>query len=131
MDPLKWFSICVIFLVAFLGGYYPLAKREISRSARGFPAGESFTAGVFLALSLFIMLPAGLHLFSNSFPDIDYPLAAIFVTAAFLLLLALEHISTKLREKENNASGISGPVIPMIMTVMIAIPSFFWARRSG
>ncbi|MDD5086092.1 MAG: zinc transporter, partial [Candidatus Omnitrophica bacterium] len=109
MNSFKWFSIFIIFFVAILGGCYPLIKRDKSRSARGFPAGESFTAGVFLALSLFIMLPAGLHLFGKSFPAINYPLAAIFVAAAFLLLLALEHISMRLRKRDEIESGISGP----------------------
>jgi len=131
MNAFKWFSIFIIFFVAILGGYYPLVKREKSRSKRGLPAGESFTAGIFLALSLFIMLPAGLYIFGKSFPDINYPLAAIFVVTAFLLLLALEHLSARLKQKEANDTDFSGPIIPIIMTAMIAIPSFLLGAAIG
>jgi len=114
-----------------MGGCYPLIKREKSRSERGLPAGESFTAGIFLALSLFIMLPAGLHLFGKLYHDTNYPLAAVFVATSFILLLALEQFSTKIRKSEERKSGLSGPVIPIIMTVMIAIPSFLLGTAIG
>jgi len=131
VNTFKWFSIFIIFFISVLGGSYPLFKRGKSRGKRGLPAGESFTAGVFLALSLFIMLPAGLHLFGKIFPDINYPLAAIFVVTAFLLLLALEHFSVKLRQKEEADADLSGPIISVIMTIMIAIPSFLLGAAIG
>ncbi|MFH1394547.1 MAG: ZIP family metal transporter [Candidatus Omnitrophota bacterium] len=131
MNMFKWFSIFIIFFVAVLGGYYPLVKRDKSRGKKGLPTGESFTAGVFLALSLVIMLPAGLHLFGMSFPDINYPLAAIFVIASFLFLLALEQLSANLKQKEEGDLIFSGPIIPVIMTIMIAIPSFLLGSAIG
>ena len=131
MDEFKWFSVFLICFVAILGGCYPLIKREKSRSAYGLPAGESFTAGVFLALSLFIMLPAGLHLFGKSYPQVNYPLAVIFVVTTFLSLLALEQFSKKLKKLEHAESGLSGPIVPIIMTVMIAIPSFLLGAAIG
>ena len=131
MTAFKWFSVFVIFFVAIIGGYYPLFKRERSRSGLGLPAGESFTAGVFLALSLFIMLPAGLHLFGKQFPDINYPLAAIFVVTAFILLLALEQLSVRLKQENAAGADFSGPIVPVIMTIMIAIPSFLLGSAIG
>ena len=119
MTEFKWFSVLIIFLAAMIGGYYPLTKRERSRSSLGLPEGESFTAGVFLALSLFIMLPAGLHLFGKNFPDTNYPLAAIFVATAFIFLLALEQFSARLKQKKEDETDLSNPAVPIIMTIII------------
>ena len=67
MTTLELVSVILILGAAILGGFYPLTWRDAARGAAGIPNGESFTAGVFLALSLVIMMPAGFHLFGKAF----------------------------------------------------------------
>ena len=52
------FYLVVIFLSAVVGGFLPLAKPDAVKSSDGFPRGEAFASGVFLALSLLMMLPS-------------------------------------------------------------------------
>jgi len=128
----EWMSLLLILSVAILGGYYPLMRSDKARGGEGFPAGESFTAGVFLALGLTIMLPAGYHLFNKAFTKINYPIASIVAIASFLLLLAVEHVTVKLAKSHTGKdAGLSDPIIPIIMTVMIAIPSFLLGTALG
>ena len=123
MNLIEVFSFIVILGAAVAGGFYPLTRRDAARSDEGFPYGEAFTAGVFLALALVIMLPAGLHLFEKAYPQEVLPIAVIIAIAAFLILLAIEH--SALRSKMKAGEGALAPgSIPVIMTVMIAIPSF-------
>ena len=69
---------------------------------------------------------------SHAFADIDYPIASIIVISAFLFLLAIEHITTHLNVSTINTSNhLTTPSIPIIMTVMIAIPSFFLGTALG
>jgi len=132
MTIFQWGSVVCILGMALVGGYYPLFKRERARSERGLPGGESFTAGVFLALSLTIMFPTGLHLFNKIFPEVHYPLASVVAIFAFLLLLAVEHIAVRLQKKHATVEReLSPPIIPVIMTVMIAIPSFLLGTALG
>ncbi len=123
MNLIEIFSFIVVLGAAVAGGFYPLTRRESARSDEGFPYGEAFTAGVFLALALVIMLPAGLHLFEKVYPQEVLPVAVIIAIAAFLILLGIEHAAVKSRLKAG-AGGLTPASIPVIMTIMIAIPSF-------
>lgn len=129
MNAIKIVSIIVVFLAAAGGGCVPLMRQGKSEEGHGLPGSESFTAGVFLALALFIMLPASIHLFGKLYPDINYPLSAIFATASFLFLLATEQYANSLRKRDEG--GKAGISVPVIMTVMIAIPSFFLGASIG
>jgi len=132
LTTFHWFFLITILLVTYAGGYYPLFRREKARQAEGFPLGEAFTAGVFLALSLILMYPSAFQLLNKSFPDIDYPLASVLVLCVFLVLLGLEHIIKNFERKSTNTNNqLSNPTIPIIMTVMIAIPSFFLGTALG
>ncbi|MCK5392398.1 MAG: ZIP family metal transporter [Deltaproteobacteria bacterium] len=94
--------------------------------------GEAFTAGVFLALSLILMYPSASKLLNKSFPDFDYPIVSVLVLCVFLVLLGLEHIIKNIERKSANTNNqLSDPTIPIIMTVMIAIPSFFLGTALG
>lgn len=135
---IKWFAVAAILLVALAGGYWPLARRHMARQPGGFPLGQAFAAGVFLALALFMMFPAALHLFAVAFPAIHYPLAALGALAAFLGLLLLEHRHAEEEDAAREATGrttgeveLSSPEFPIIMTVMIAIPSFLLGAALG
>ena len=122
-----WIFLICILAVAFAGAYVPLFRQEQARQARGFPLGQAFTAGVFLALSLTIMLPAGFDILRRAFPDALYPIASLIAIVTFVVLLAIEHMTTHIEEEEEDKAmegGLSSPVIPIIMTVMIAILSF-------
>ncbi|MEM7009347.1 MAG: ZIP family metal transporter [Thermodesulfobacteriota bacterium] len=129
MNTLELISFILILGAAVLGGYYPLTKREQVQSGMRFEHGESFTSGVFLALSLFIMLPAGFHLFGKATPNFVIPLAPVVGVIAFMFLLAIEHITEASRDKQSG--GLSSPSIPIIMTIMISFPSFMLGTALG
>lgn len=127
----QWISFLSILCIAFAGGYYPLMRRERARSGRGFPMGQAFAAGVFLALSMLIMLPNGSHLFGKAFPELNYPLGPLAAIFAYLFLLALGHIANVSKSIEGPEDNLTTPAIPIIMTIMIAIPSFLLGTALG
>jgi zinc transporter ZupT len=126
-----WFAIVIIFAVAVAGGFKPLTQRETAGSSEGFPLGQAFSAGVFLALSLIIMLPNGFHLFSKAFPNIHYPLASAVALTSFIILLALGHVAYFKSSHRMEEQALTTPAIPIIMTIMIAIPSFLLGTALG
>lgn len=132
LSQFQWISLICILLVALAGGFLPLSRRERARSEAGFPLGQAFAAGVFLALSLTIMLPSGFHLLGKAFPQLNFPLASLIAILAYLVLLSLEHWTIHLKE-DSDLSGqeLSPPLIPVIMTIMIAVPSFFLGAALG
>ncbi len=129
----QWMSLVSVLLIAFAGGYLPLFRPDRARQASGFPLGQAFAAGVFLALSLTIMLPSAFQVLHKAFPNVDYPLASGIAITAFLFLLGLEHLTSRFMAgaQDDTREALSSPVIPIIMTVMIAIPSFFLGTALG
>ena len=124
-------SIICILVAALVGGYFPLARRDLAVEPEGLPQGQAFASGVFLALSLIIMLPHGLHLFSQAYPDIKYPLAALLAIFAFLSLVALSHVAVATQAETVALGQLSSPLVPLIITIMIAIPSFLLGTALG
>jgi zinc transporter ZupT len=137
LTPFHWFAFASIIVVTFAGGALPLLRPERARRARGFPSGEAFAAGIFLALSTTVMLPAGFALLGKAFPDVTYPVGSIVAICGFALLLALEHASTHLKEEaaaeggDDEVAASDSPTIPLIMTAMIAGPSFLLGAALG
>ena len=60
LSNIQIFYLVAILLSAIAGGFLPLLKPEKVRTSDGFPRGEAFASGVFLALSLLMMLPSSL-----------------------------------------------------------------------
>jgi len=118
----EWFACVTVFLVALSGGWLPLTQREKARDRAGFPLGQAFAAGVFLALSLSMMLPAGSHVLSKAYPHVAFPLASVGSLVALVGLVALQHSMS--RQLDTRDGVQISPAIPLIMTVMIAVPSF-------
>jgi len=120
-------------LCAFAGGYLPLAKPEQARGAAGFPKGEAFSSGVFLALALTMLLPSAFVVFRQAIPDLNYPISSVIAIVAFLVLLAVEHLTGHLvAQSLPLREGVRIPaMIPLIMTGMIAAPSFFLGAALG
>ncbi|MFC1461627.1 ZIP family metal transporter [Verrucomicrobiota bacterium] len=136
LTGIQWIYLICIILITFAGGYIPLFRQEEAKRKDGFPSGEAFTAGIFLALSLTLMLPSAFHLLGKALPDVDYPIASIIAILAFVFLLFLEHVAGHIREamKQRRATAcdaLAPASIPIIMTVMIAIPSFFLGTVLG
>ena len=128
--------LLIIFLSAVAGGYLPLAKPQRVRGSAGFHGGEAFSSGVFLALSLLMMLPSSFLLFRQVQPDVEYPVASIIAVSAFLILLAIEHLTgqvmrQKQQELEPTEVESTPALIPLLLTVMIAAPSFFLGVALG
>jgi solute carrier family 39 (zinc transporter), member 1/2/3 len=148
MTGFETFSIAAILAVTLAGGYLPLFRPEQARSTRGFPLGQAFAAGVFLALSLTLMLPSGMHLLPKALPTAHYPLAPLLAALAFLVLLFVEHTTGRAHGRAHDhahgdecqpttspgstgSTSPTGPAIPVIMTIMIAIPSFLLGTALG
>jgi zinc transporter ZupT len=132
LTTFQFVCLLCIFAATIAGGYYPLVHRDTVLAKGGLPLAEAFTCGVFLALALTMMLPPSLDLLSKAYPGFDFPTGALIAAVAFMALLAMEHQIEHLR----NAAGISSdvgfpPLIPVTMTVMIAVPSFFLGTALG
>lgn len=79
-----------------------------------------------------MMLPAGYSLLGKAFPNVSYPIASLIALVLYLTLLAMEHMTLHARQSRPTSSGgrLSTP-IPVIMTIMIAVPSFFLGTALG
>jgi len=132
LTAFQWFCVVAILIATFAGGFYPLFRQEQARSAAGFPLGEAFISGVFIALALTLMLPSSFHLLETEFTTLDYPVTSLIVLATFFVLLGIEHYSHRIEKSAALDEGeLSPPAIPLIMTAMIAIPSFFLGTALG
>lgn len=114
----------------------PLAKPKEVHGSDGFPRGEAFASGVFLALSLLMMLPSSFSIFREALPSVEYPVSSIIAVAAFLILLAIEHQAGKVVNERGAQSGqtdadVAPAIIPLLLTGMIAAPSFFLGMALG
>jgi len=131
LTTFHWVSLMLILSGTFAGGYLPLFRQEEAKKVKGFPMGQAFSAGVFIALSLTLMLPSSSGLFKKIYPDINYPVSSLIAIISFLFLLFLEHFTTHMETKGESEEGSSSPIIPLVMTTMIAIPSFFLGTALG
>ncbi len=127
----QWFFLACILAVALAGGYLPLLRGGTGDNGRvkEFPLGQAFAAGVFLALAVAMMLPASFHLLGRSFPGAPFPVASLLILVAYCALLSLEHWVARLEVRADQRGG--SRLIPVVMTVMIAIPSFFLGTALG
>lgn len=133
LTALQWIYFVLILLIALAGGYFPFTKSGHVRTNGGFPRGEAFSSGVFLALSLTMLLPSAFHIFQKQLPQINYPIGSAIAIIAFLGLLALEHMTMHTIAREN--SEVEHERLPartpVVMTTMIALPSFFLGTTLG
>lgn len=131
LTDFQLFSLLFILGISILGGWLPLTRPERARQPDGFPLGKPFSCGVFLALSLVMMMPSGFHLLGKAFPGALVPLPPVVAATIFLILLFLEHREEEIAAKGARKDGRTSPAIPIIMTVMIAIPSFLLGTALG
>ena len=129
-NAFSWFSIFIILAATLAGGIPPLRAPEPKPDR--YPLGEAFASGVFLALALVMMLPASFQLFQRALPHSTEPLASLIAIASMLALLGVSHLVQHLEQDLHKGdSQPSSPLIPILMTVMIAIPSFFMGAALG
>ena len=131
LNLFQWISFFSILGIALAAGYGPLIHRSRNAEQSDFPVGQAFTAGVFLGLSQAIMLPNGLHLFSIAFPNVKFYIAAFLTVSAFVILLAINQSTSRHEDEGESSANVVSPLIPVIMTVMIAIPSFLLGTALG
>ena len=133
LTEVQVFYFFAVLGCVFLGGYLPLARPEQARSTEGFPKGEAFSSGVFLALALIMLLPASLTTFRQVWPDSGYPVASVITIAAFVILLAVEHLTGHIVTDALSHGQVNRvpAIIPIVMTGMIAVPSFFLGAALG
>ena len=121
-----------IFAATLAGGIYPLVRRDKVLISGGLPLGEAFTSGVFIALSLIMMLPSSSGLFQAAFPQVDFPIGSLVASMAFLLLLAMEHQIAHVGQlATRDGKELFPAIIPVTMTTLIAVPSFFLGTALG
>jgi len=141
IEPLKWASVAIIFLAAAAGGAVPLFSKKDLRPGKGFPLGEAFASGVFLALSMLIMLPSAHAQLSKTAGIPPYPWAFLIATIAFLALLEFEHFLTHVKGRmtgtstghadESLPNERTDAIVPVLLTVLIGVPSFFLGAALG
>lgn len=110
-----------------MGGYYPLVNHHKVKKFRDFAYGKAFTSGVFLALSLTVMLPSAFDLWHQILENVQYPVATYIAIGTFIILLGLEHRLDHIKQEYEQTSTI----IPIIMTIMISISAFFMGTALG
>ena len=133
-ESFQYAAILAILGISLAGGLPPLLRRGESLSGKGFPLGQAFAAGVFLALALVLMLPAAFHLWGKVLPGFDFPLASFLALCAFTILLWMEQIYLKTDREAGGADQpgpLSPPAFPVLMTILIAIPSFLLGTALG
>ena len=124
------FSIVVILLATVGGAIKPFSDQRSGETS--YPLGESFAAGVFLGLGLVMMLPASFHLFERALPGMNEPIASLIAISSLLILLGLSHFVRHMEQDIAEADhSNSNPSVAIIMTAMIAIPSFFMGAALG
>lgn len=128
LSNFQWFAFFTILMIALGGGYAPFFRSDKDAGIRGFPNGQAFSAGVFLALALLMMLPSANHLLGKAFARVHFPLAPLLAAMVFFLLLLLQQAQEKMRKNDRERPP---GALPVIMTVMIAIPSFFLGAAVG
>ena len=79
-----------------------------------------------------MMLPASFHLFGRALPHEDQPIASFIAITSLLALLGASHMVRHLEQDLEDGEPAEGnPTIPILMTLMIAIPSFFMGAALG
>lgn len=136
LSPIQIFYLVAILLSAIAGGFLPLVYPNKVKESDGFPRGEAFASGVFLALSLLMMLPSSFSIFRQSLPDVEYPVASIIAVSAFIILLAIEHltgqvVNDRAAPVDSTENEAAPAIIPLLLTGMIAAPSFFLGVALG
>lgn len=121
---MKLISILSILAVTCAGAFVPLFSKSLVTTETEMPRSESFAAGVFLALCFLMMLPSSTHLLALEFPHALMPLSTMIVACVFILLLGLR---LYLHHKGDDNSG----VVAILMTLGIAVPSFFLGAALG
>lgn len=131
MTGFDLFSIAAILLVTVAGGWPPFSRPGKAGTKGAFPLGQSFAAGVFLALSLLMMLPSAVHLWGRVAPHAPMPAGPFLAGCVFLALLFMEHREEELDRRAGGDGSRTGPAIPLIMTAMIAVPAFLLGTALG
>ena len=127
MSGFQWFSFISILAISIAGGYYPLTRRQQVVDPEALPTGKAFTSGVFLALSLTVMLPSAFTIWNRILAGHVYPVATYIAISTFIILLAVEHRVEHLKHDEARGSII----IPIVMTVMIGICALLLGAALG
>jgi zinc transporter ZupT len=80
-----------------------------------------------------MLLPSAFVVFRQAEPDLNYPVSSVIAIVAFLVLLAIEHLTGHLVADSlpTQKDARIPAAIPIIMTAMIAAPSFFLGTALG
>ena len=127
MTTFQTLSLLSILAITLAGGYYPLVQYRYATEPHSFPGGKAFTAGVFLALSLTVMLPGAFSQWQKLLAPHNYPVATYLSISSFILLLAIEHFLEHIQQDHDTRSAI----IPIVMTLMIGMCALLLGTALG
>ena len=82
--------VAVVLIAGLTGGAFALRSGTRLVDASRLGLGNAFAAGVFLSVGLVHMLPHAAEIWENL--GWRYPMASMLGTAAFLLMLLIEHV---------------------------------------
>ena len=133
LTRIKWLYFVAILICVFASGLVPFMQPNTVRKSSGLAKREAFTSGVFLALALTMMLPSAFLGFQHALPTIKYPIASAIAIVAFLTLLAVEHLTGHFVSGSQQIEDEcrTPAIVPIILTAMIAMPSFFLGAALG
>jgi len=122
---LKAILVAVVVAVALMAGGPVLRRRAAPTQRRALGWGEAFAAGIFLGAGLIHMLGDADGDFAAA--GVAYPFAPALCGAIVLLLLWIEHLGTRIAERQGGAS----PIVPLMAAVMLSVHSFLTGAAFG
>lgn len=120
----KFLAAAIIFVVAMVGGFFPLLLKTTDREKRWLLYGESFAGGVFLGAGLIHLLPDA----AASFTNYKYPFAFLICAISILFLRFTEEGATKLFKHKHASHQIC---LACLLTVILSVHSIFEGTALG
>lgn len=120
----KLLAAGIIFLIACVGGFFPLLLKETKRTKRWLLSGESFAGGVFLGAGLIHLLPEA----QKEFSSFRYPFAFLICACSILCLRFIEEGASKLFRHKHTSHQIC---LACLLTVVLSVHSIFEGTALG
>jgi len=111
----KGFSALVILAISVVVGWKPLRIARLQTEHFLLNLGEALSAGVFLGIGLFHMLPDAEKAFHLVFPDTGYPYAELIAGLGFVVLLLLEKVILQAVQHKIAKKSMVPYVLPFVL----------------
>lgn len=124
----KIVSIIAIILAGVMGGLVPLRAQFKKEGGGKLALGNAFAGGVFLGAGLLHMMPDAIDNFSGLALKTDYPVPLLLAALGFIIILAIDKLSTQQSTAEVAAG--SGR-FPVVLLSVLAIHSIIAGMSLG